>query len=267
MIELNSKTLEAFEAEARKHVPNFQVRFKDESKLMAALGVLAAPFNPRFMADYVTTWGDTVFFPSRKHYEGNPARSFKILAHEFVHLWDARDHRSFKLSYVMPQALVVPLLAALAVALWPHSWLLAIPVVGYVVGAVAHRIAPFAFWTVLCLSIGAAGTWTVSYAGWWGLVGLVVALVPLVPWPSPWRTKWEMRGYGMNVALAQWMYGKFSERHLYNIVRQFVGPNYLFMCWSRAKVVREMVRYSEMAHEKKPLGGPYDVTHEFLNSV
>ncbi len=82
---LDSDALTAFEGVIRKEVPEFKVAFKDESKLMALLGFLSYPFNPAFMERYTTTWGNTVYFATKKRYLDRPYASFRILAHEFVH--------------------------------------------------------------------------------------------------------------------------------------------------------------------------------------
>lgn len=65
--------------------PSFQIKYKDESLLMKILGKILF-FNPSFMTAYITTLGDTVYFPSRAFVEANPTSSFITLMHEAVHM-------------------------------------------------------------------------------------------------------------------------------------------------------------------------------------
>jgi hypothetical protein len=123
MRSLDARTLRDFEVFVRDKVPGFEVQFKDESKLMAVLGFLAAPFNAEFMTRYTTTWGKQVYFPTQTFYQDNPGKSFRILAHELVHLLDGERHATFKVSYAFPQWLVLLPLIAFAVLAWPHSWI------------------------------------------------------------------------------------------------------------------------------------------------
>jgi hypothetical protein len=87
----------------------FRVKFKDKSFFMKFLGVLLF-FNKRFMTGYITTIGNTVYFPSEERYRKYPDNSFSILAHEYVHLCDGGFW--FSLSFLMPQIFTVFALAA-----------------------------------------------------------------------------------------------------------------------------------------------------------
>lgn len=218
----------------KQDIPGFKVGFKNESLTMKVLGFLACPFNSSFMSRYVTTWGTVVYFPTREFFWGDPARSFRILAHEYVHLWDAKKHWAFKLSYMFPQVLALLPMLVYAVLAWPHSWLVLLPFLGYVLGCGAAKVHKALFWITMPLLLGGVAILASYLTGWFSLV-LLGSVLFLAPWPAYWRTRWELRGYGMNMALAQWLYS-FSPRHRESITRQFTGPAYLCMCWSRSKV-------------------------------
>lgn len=111
-------------AHIAEKIPGFAVGFKTENTVSKILGVLAYPFNPRYMQDYTTTRFPRVFFPSRAFVEENPRRAWKILAHEFVHLWDRQQRGlAFNLGYSFPQILAVLALSAL-LAIWLGPWAL-----------------------------------------------------------------------------------------------------------------------------------------------
>jgi hypothetical protein len=99
-----------------------QIAFKDESAFMCALGRILF-FNKRFMTDFTTTWGKTVYFPTRAYVEKNLVRSASILAHELVHVQDQQDlgTPTYLFMYASPQAFaVLSLLSLLAIpySLW-----------------------------------------------------------------------------------------------------------------------------------------------------
>jgi hypothetical protein len=262
MRELDVETLKAFEGFVAKHIPGFEVRYKDESYLMAILGVLAAPFNRDFATRYTTTWGKRVYFPSREFYRVDPSRSFRILAHEFVHLWDSQEHWYFKLSYMMPQLLVLVPILVLMFLLGTCSWILGVPIIGYVLGAALRSVHFALFWFVFGVSVIGTGIMLVFFGGWLPLVVGLVALLCLCPWPSPWRTKWELRGYGMNVALARWLYDTTSAKHFFSIARHFTGPNYFYMCRSLTKILAALGDYTP--RDGVPRDEPYQRVRAFL---
>jgi len=263
---LDAKALKAFEGVVRREIPSFEVAFKDESKLMALLGFLSYPFNSDFMERYTTTWGDTVFFPYQEFYEETPEKSFRILAHEFVHLSDSKLHPlTFKLSYMFPQILVLLPLLAYAVLAWPYSWITLLPFVSYVLACGAARLTKALFWVVLPLLLGGTGVLAWWLTGWWALVLLGVVLFA-IPWPAYWRTKWELRGYGMNVALAWWLYKVFTPDYIERIVSKFTGPDYFFMCWSGPRVRVSVTGYNLLANSGDLQNEhPYAVVHAFIN--
>lgn len=89
----------------REEIPHFEVRYKDKSLLQKLIGFLIYPFNRRYMTDYITTIPPHVYFPDSKAVEENPM-AWRILAHEYVHLYDAKNHPvMFYVRYLMPQLL------------------------------------------------------------------------------------------------------------------------------------------------------------------
>lgn len=103
------------------YVPQFNIAFKDQSRFMRFLGTILF-FNKRFMTEYITTIGYTIYFPNQKNYEENPARTMNILTHEFVHMMDYSKYKFlFTLSYLFPQCLCVLSLLSL-LAIWFSNW-------------------------------------------------------------------------------------------------------------------------------------------------
>lgn len=259
------KALQDFEAVVSSKIPKFQVKFKDQSWFMKALGFLVYPFNPNFLKGYTTTIGKTVYFPSKANYEANPWKSFTVLAHEFVHLWDEVKHPlTFKISYLFPQVLaVIPILIFVGLA-FPHSWVIALPIAGYLGAASLAPKSEVGFWGVLGVSLSL----TLLLAGL--LVGvecllLVAALIALMPWPAPWRAHWEMRGYTVAVALSVWSTGVLPLDLRDKIRRHFVQADYFFMSWNETAVEKSI----DVAEGGAKAGvlqelPPYDLVYDFL---
>lgn len=107
--------LQALERRIKELVPSFEVRFKDESNFMKLLSKILF-FTKGFMTNFITTIGTKVYFTSRKEYLADPANSFRVLAHEFVHVYDfVLKPVRFTLGYVFPQILAsLALLSVLA---------------------------------------------------------------------------------------------------------------------------------------------------------
>lgn len=91
--------------------------------------------------------------------------------------------------------------------------------------------------TYLYPQILAAGALLALGAFWcaWALLCLL-CLVALAPWPAKYRTKWEMRGYAMSMAVNFWRYGRVTLDQMERIGENFWGPNYYYMCRSERKV-------------------------------
>lgn len=257
-------TLRDFREVIQKDVPKFTVAFKDQSALMKLLGFLARPFNATFMTSYTTTLGNTVYFPTESFYESYPDKTLRILAHEYVHLYDGQKHWSFGLSYVFPQILAVLPIIAFAVLAWPYSWLVLLPFVAYLLSAVLAIWSRVAFWIALVLLLGGAGV-----LGWflvgWKLAVLGGVVLPLIPWPAYWRTKWELRGYSMTVAMIVWTYGEISPEAVSRVASKFVGPDYFCMSWSRSKIEKALTQAGEDAGSGAlQTSQPYKAVHDFL---
>lgn len=226
--------------------PSFSVRFKDESRLMGFLGLLAYPFNDRFVDGYTTTFGTSVYFSSKKDLEANYRTYARVVAHEGVHIDDDERHGlKYKIGYAMFEALFIPLLALFAVL---GSW---VPVAGLVGGltlsyAVLALLRPsrtepdlrkfnrvkgrakLVFFIMTGLSVLGYVGLSVLLAKWMTLLA-VGAFLPLIPFRSPWRAKWEYRGYSMGIAISYWKYGRVPDEYLERRVPTFTGPDYYFM--------------------------------------
>ena len=194
----------------RAHFPDFEVRYKNESWSSKVLAVLVWIFNRRYLTDFTTTRYPRVYFPSRQYIADAPRRAFKILMHEFVHLWDRRT-RGLRhlLGYGFPQIMAVAFLLIMAGAL--------------VAGALLDAFGPYR-WVV-------AGPM------------LAVALVCLAPLPAPFRTRAEMRGYSMSMALNFWRYGSIVSGTRKWIADYFVGWEYYRMSRDRQDVMARLARF------------------------
>lgn len=108
--------------EAKINFPNLQIKYKDESLFMKILGKIMF-FNKSFMTDYVTTVGNTVYFPSKSFLAIRPVSSLMILMHELVHVYDSKKFTSplFSFLYLFPQ-----ILALLALPLFFINWQIAL---------------------------------------------------------------------------------------------------------------------------------------------
>lgn len=104
---------------AQTYFPNLQIKFKDQDPLMKFLGKLMF-FNPGFMTNFVTTIGDNIYWPSKEDLEDTPAASANTFIHECVHIYDEKKGSSplFKLGYLFPQILALPMLLLLFVLTW-----------------------------------------------------------------------------------------------------------------------------------------------------
>jgi len=256
-------TLKRFESHLQTAYPNFRVCFKDQSWAQKLLGFLMI-FNPGYMTEFITTIGSTVYFPTQAFYEASPEDSVVILAHESVHIYDSQRTLWFKLSYLFPQVLaLVP--AILFIALTGlHSWVLAIPLVGYVIACGAYKLSKLVFGLVLGVSLMVFLALGCYYTGWSMLV--LLGLVVLAPWPAPWRVKWELRGYGMTLAVMQWVW-HCAVTNRPNVVAHFVDASYFFMSWSRAAVDKNL----EATRQQAEAGAlqrvaPYSTVYAFLES-
>lgn len=107
---MDQSDLQALEDDTREYVPGLQVVGKTDSLSQRLLGKVLF-FNHTYMTGYVSTFYPVVYFPTKTDYEGHSTRSFIALAHERVHLLDTkRQPLWFRVSYLLPQLLILPLL-------------------------------------------------------------------------------------------------------------------------------------------------------------
>lgn len=91
----------------KEEIPGFDIKFKDKSSgVYTAIFFLASLFNKRFMTNFTTVLGKTIWFPTKEFFEADDYRTFSILAHEYVHLLDKKKWGIlFNISYLFPQIL------------------------------------------------------------------------------------------------------------------------------------------------------------------
>lgn len=107
-----------------------KVKFKNESSLMKLLGFLLF-FNKKFMSNYTTTIGSTVYFPSEEWLNERKDSAAIVLAHELVHIADSRQVSGFVFSYcyLLPQILsLLSLFAIFSSSWWLISLIFLLPV-------------------------------------------------------------------------------------------------------------------------------------------
>jgi hypothetical protein len=211
----------------RAHFPDFEVRYKDESWTSKVIAVLVWIFNRRYLTEFTTTRYPRVYFPSRQYVAEAPRRAFKILMHEFVHMWDRRAHGlRHVFGYGFPQILAVLFLAVAAGAL--------------VAGALSGSFGPYR----------------------WAVAGpaLAVALGCLAPLPAPFRPRAEVRGYSMNLALNFWRYGSILQQTQDWIADFFVGWEYYRMSWDRQDVLARLDRFEFALKEWRDYEWPLTAT-------
>ena len=93
-------------AAAQKYYPNLKIQYKDESTLMKLIGKVLF-FNQSF-STYITTFGSTIYFPSRDHVSKEPDDSVAVLCHELAHMYSSQKKTAivYSLGYLFPQVLV-----------------------------------------------------------------------------------------------------------------------------------------------------------------
>jgi hypothetical protein len=255
-------TLREFEDVVRGQIPGFQVAFKNESKLQKVLGFLARPFNPGYMTDFATTLGTTVTFPFRAYYENSPVMSLVVLAHEFVHLWDQKQGSlRFRLSYIFPQVLGLLPLLAYGILAGTRAWILALPLLGYVLACLVAPKSKVLMAVLLALSLGG----TFGLAWWltgWKVFVLAAGVVCFGPWPAPGRVRLEKRGYTINIAVPYWLGYTVSPLE---ITSHFTTAEYFFMSWSQPamdayfEATRDVIRSGALQATS-----PYNIVYDFL---
>jgi hypothetical protein len=83
---------------------------------MKVLGTLMF-FNPQFKTSFVTTIGDTIYFPTKEYTD--KASVSEVFIHECIHIHDEKNSSAlFKVGYLFPQILALPMLLLLFVLTW-----------------------------------------------------------------------------------------------------------------------------------------------------
>lgn len=107
---------------------SFNIRYKNESFLMKFLAMFVWVFNRKFMTKYITTIGNTIYFPSREYVEKDQNAAMIVLAHEIVHIEQSEKYGGvlFSLMYLFPQSMALISLGAIFAVFWlPMLWCLA----------------------------------------------------------------------------------------------------------------------------------------------
>jgi hypothetical protein len=104
---------------AQTYFPGLQIKYKNQDTLMRVLGTLLF-FNPSFKNEFITTIGETIYWPSPEFVQNNPKAVSEIFIHECTHIYDEKRIGSvpFKLGYLFPQLLVLPVLLLLFLLNW-----------------------------------------------------------------------------------------------------------------------------------------------------
>lgn len=101
---------------AKTYFPDLQIKFKDQDPFMKFLGKLLF-FNPGFMTSFITTIGNTIYWPSEQDLQRSSAS--EVFIHECTHMYDEKKMGfKFKLGYLFPQILALPMLLLLFVLTW-----------------------------------------------------------------------------------------------------------------------------------------------------
>lgn len=182
------------------NTPSLQIKYKDQSLFMKLLGKILF-FNPKFMTDYITTIGDTVYFPSKTKLEScHDYSQIVVLAHEYQHICDSQGFFKklwYNISYLFPQILFLPFLVVAIISIF--------------------------FSTII------------------GIIFFILAAIYLFPWPAIGRKYWELRGYTMSLFMLNAIHDKMwgntnndcrdsilsSQIQYYN--SQFTSSAYYFM--------------------------------------
>ena len=108
-------------SKAQTYFPNLKIAYKDQSTFMKVLGKILF-FNTGFMNDFVTTLGNTIYYPNEAYTQTQAG--IDVTIHECTHLYDQkRFNFLYTLAYALPQLLFLP-----SLLLFLISWKLAIPV-------------------------------------------------------------------------------------------------------------------------------------------
>ncbi len=120
------------------------------------------------------------------------------------------------------------------------------------------------FWVTLAVTLLGVGVATAFFTGW-ASFALLAGLVCLLPWPAPWRMKFEYRGYAMDMAYLYWTRGVIPIAFFQNLIEVLTGSSYYFMSWSSMNTRNALLKFeaviSNGAIQEEM---PYKAVHEFL---
>src|SRR5690606_9146614 len=97
-----------------------KIKFKNESFLMKIISLILF-FNKDFSNLYITTIGNTCYFPNREFLEKHIKASLITICHEYVHANDNEKNKLFPFLYLFPQ-----ILAPFMLVFGFYSWILAL---------------------------------------------------------------------------------------------------------------------------------------------
>lgn len=124
--DITNPVLERLVEYAHNEVEGFTIKYKEDSTFMKVLGFFSRPFNPKFMTDFTTTVGTTMYVPKNDFlYVQNDY--IEIVAHELVHMRENKKQGMvlYFLRYFFPQ--IFSLFSFVAIgAIWSPWFLLAL---------------------------------------------------------------------------------------------------------------------------------------------
>lgn len=92
---------------AQTYFPDLNIKYKDQSKFMKFLGIILF-FNKDFLKEYITTIGDTIYYPNEDSTRNRFISNSVVLLHELVHIYDnKRFSILYSLLYLFPQILTI----------------------------------------------------------------------------------------------------------------------------------------------------------------
>lgn len=130
-----------------------------------------------------------------------------------------------------------------------------------------------------CLTYGSPQVWSLPFFGLalllclrglfeGSLLAALSGLVALAPWPSRGRSRWELRGFSMSLAVYVWTRGRLpSQEMIASVASNFTGLSYWKMCWDRQSIESELRQASTNAlRGSLQETEPYKTVYDFLKS-
>jgi hypothetical protein len=137
--------VESFIKQVSKNYGNVKIVPKSSSKLMRLIGWLFSKtkISPEFMTKYITTIGDTIYWPDQGLVNPDSESMLRVVVHETVHVADSKRFTSllFSFLYLFPQSLAALALLSL-LAVWKIQFLWCLLFLLFL----APIPAPFRYW-------------------------------------------------------------------------------------------------------------------------